>query len=138
VLFPGVLPADAPTLIDGGLALTAYDMSAMSADERVREAISGVILGDTDSWRQPAQRWDEIDRAVAAWSPGSDAISSLDGAAMRLIGWARVALQAPTVGAANQIGSLSLRDVASGLQATRDALLATCEEVTDALCDYGV
>lgn len=136
VLFPGVLPADTPALLDPGLALTAHETSA---DPRVRQAMAGVLLGDVGGWLQgPSQRWDEIDRAVASWTPGNDTVSSLDGVGMRLIGWARLALQAPTMGAASQIGSLGLRDAAAGLEATRDALIAICEEVADALCEYGI
>ena len=134
VLVGGALPGDTPSLVDPGLALAAHDSTL---DSRIREAISAVLLGDVESWGQPSRRWDEIDAAVAGWTPGND-LSSLDGGLMRLIGWARLALRAPTISVANQIGAMSLRDVASALQATTEALIATCEDAEEPLCEYGL
>lgn len=134
VLFPGVLPGDTPVLVDPGLALTAHDTAS---DERIREAMAQGILGDIGRWRQPSQRWDEIDRAVAGWTPGDNPLLTLDGRVMRLIALARLTPNAPSVEVANQLGRRGAQDASASLQAAREALAVLCESREDPRCEYG-
>lgn len=120
-LSPGVLPADGEAVSDPGLALAAYDAAS---DPAVREAIERVLLGDVDRWRQPARRWDEMDAAIAAWTPRDNSVASLDGHLPRVVCWTALILDAPSLARAQEYASHGALHLDLSLQAARQALAA--------------
>jgi hypothetical protein len=74
---PGsVLPADGATPgEDRGLALRVYD--AAPTGSPVRTAVETTILGDFAAWQAPRDRYDAVDRAVAAYRRGDESLPGL-------------------------------------------------------------
>ena len=87
----GVLPADGLSAEHPGLGLALYD--APGAKAELRAALAGIVIGDADRWRNPAARYDEIDRAVEITANGTNAVADMDGHLMRSLAWALLGLR---------------------------------------------
>ena len=88
----------------------------------------------TRKWLTPAQRYDEIDAAVASWSPSSNSVGSLGGVIPRLAAWGMLAAQVSSLDMARSVAQASNADVAGGLQEVRALLQLACVESEDLAC----
>ncbi len=122
----GVLPADGPSAEQPGLGLALYD--APGAKAELRAALAGIVIGDADVWRNPAGRYDEIDRAVKITAGGTNAVANMDGHLMRSLAWALLALRSDELRMALEYAghgqihtAISLRAIAREVEAGKAA-----------------
>ena len=87
---PGLLPG-----LDGEAGLAQSD-----ADD---ECVLADVLGG--SWEDPADRWDILDVAIEEWTVSNNPFPTLPSHPQRIVGWARLTLQAETIEEAVEFAS---------------------------------
>lgn len=105
----GILPG-----LDGdpaGFALSAAEAGAP-------ECVVRDILGGT--WDDPAQRWQELDTAIATWEPTRNTFPSLPSHAQRVVGWATLTLAADSLEVATSYAGHAALHVAISAAALDD------------------
>lgn len=122
----GVLPVDGRSAEHPGLGLALYD--APGAKAELRAALAGIVIGNADGWRNPATRYDEIDRAVEITANSANAVGDMDGHLMRSLAWALLALRSDELSVALEYAghgqihtALSLRAIAREVEAGKAA-----------------
>ncbi|MGE0543774.1 MAG: hypothetical protein AB7R89_26720 [Dehalococcoidia bacterium] len=119
----GILPEDATQIgTTPGLALRAYD--AAPSQSPLRAAIDQRVIGGVAGWRTPAEQYDAIDRAVAAYGPENDTISDLPGESTRALAWALLTLRTDDVNTAHDIAGRGADAAREALDAVRIARAA--------------
>ncbi len=70
--------------------LPGLDGSAGLADPSIGPCLDRDVLGG--SWSDPAARWNELDAAIAAWTPTNNTFPALASHPQRIVGWASLTL----------------------------------------------
>jgi hypothetical protein len=116
----GILPQDGAAVTDEpGLAMRAYEAAPQGSP--LRAAITDGVIGDLTTWQTPSDRYDAIDRAVAAYPQDPNAPNALLSPSERALAWALVSLNEPDPAVARLLAGKGVPQIKQALDAVRRA-----------------